>query len=821
MNISTSTATTFQKLEIENFALVERGFFAEELEVLNKFGNPLPTLINDSNESIIFLDEGQDFIVTTKIYERGIGNDQDLNIFIVEAFLYDVSDVNKIFEKEIIIELEDIVNETTITFNELFNGIITTNSDLPPLTKLKIRVRLCGKRVDTGATNEPVCYAEQETRNLFLRQFPYSPEQFLLNLTIDEFFVGESPEGEFFVETDNIEAIQYVVISVFDSSGSAINSDVNETFYKGTDFDCFADFCTFRFRLSDWAFESAQDYTAQATIKVTTEELNYNNDLLNKIIFLQAYHIGYAGRYLNEYNNSRDVRTYKGYERIPLILNIKDNLNFPTRDDLNIVLRVWDLGTADFNGNGDALSTFDIVASSWDYYNYDVNKGLNSYGWAGRLRDFDGTLENNHFYRLLVVVNDSTKKRENINPITLSGDTSTGGWESDTNAFEQNNEVSIKIDESITLDAPIIDQNGLNSLYCTAPANNDVEQRLHLNSLSTLSLAPLNPIGYFLEGGIRFISSVILDLIYRDCTLMWVDQSFYVDTIRVYVYNDYSDLTETQAEFKQYMDFTFGEELIIFNDGLNGLNDTIAKSPSACKSEFGADAIGRYLCALGSLGNLNIQEFMDESNTLSSDIQNLFFNGEDLNTIQTINPKTKFLKFQVRNLRPINVVDFEKTAEIDFTRIPDQKILKYLKNDLDLKISNQQPAIVDVFQNGLKIKTIELPNNLVDRLNYNQYIDTNGVQVAQFDYSLRVDLCYNSGRNCLTPQINQFSEKVLLKEPLQPLNTSFSRCIGSVEGMAGCTFDFFATPEIFVFSFGLVLVGIILLFAYVMLTKKR
>ena len=820
--IITEQLSSFRKLQIENFVVMERGFFARELEVFDEFGNDLPIVIDDTNNAFQVLEEGQNFSISTEIYERGLFENQDLNVIIIDAFVFGIEDQNTLIRKEIQVKEEDFATEVTIEVNEILAGIITTSTDLDILTPLVVRVRACGKRVDTDATSEPICYATQETQNLVLRQFPFSNDQILMRLTIDDFFVGENPEGSLFIETDFIETIEYVVISVYSESNGVLNPDVNETFFKNKDFECIADFCDFDFRLSEWGFEEAIDYSIQATLKVTTSNLDYNNTLLNKIDFLQAFHIGYKEKFVNLYNKSRDARVFKDFEKIPILLNLRDNLNLPSRDDLNVTFRVWDLGTGDFNSSGDADPTFIQLAFDWDVYQYDINKGTNRYAFIGRLREKGGALQDGHFYRILAEVDDHTKKREAINPIPLSNDKSTGGFDSDTNAFQQTNEVSFKIDNTVVLDAPLGDQNGLRSLTCVDPQTGEMERLLRVDALSqAIDFASItNPstltLGFVLKGGLRFGSSLLNDLFYKDCHLTWVDRSHYVDSIRVYVYNNYSDLTEQDPTFKQYMDFTIGEELIIFNDGKAAINDLLNRSPSQCKTSFNDDTLGRLACSLTALGNNQTEEII----TLGFDVIDMITNGDDLNTIETINPQSRYIKFQIENLRPKNVRDFEEAAQIDFSNVPDTKILKHLVKDQGYRTINDTPARVSIFQNNRKIKTIELPNNLFDRIEFDQFADQNGFTTSNFDYFVRVDLCFNSGRNCLDPQILKFTDKVFLKRPDQPLSILLGVCVSNVEEFSNCVLGFFTTPEVFVVMFAGIIITLIAVFVFVMLRRR-
>ena len=824
-NITSDTPITSQKLEIEFFVVSERGFFADELEIFDEFGNDLPVQIDDTNTAVQVLEEGQRFSVNTAIYERGLFQNEDLNSIIIEAFVTDLDDVNRVLFKEIQIKQEDFENEVIIEINEVLEGIITTSTTLETLTPLLVRVQACGQRVDVNATSEPICFATQESQNLVLRQFPFSNDQLLIVLDVEEFFVGETPQGSLFLETNFPEVIEYVVISVFREGGSVGNSDVNEFFFKDVDFGCIADFCSFGWRLDEWAFEEPVNYFVQATVKVKTQELDFDSVFLNKILFLQAFTIDYKENFLNLYNLSRDARIYLDHENIPLILTLRDNLNLPSRDDLNVFFRVWDLGTVDFNGTGDAETTFEEVLFAWDIYEYDINSGRNKYGFVGRPRETGSALEDGHFYRFAAVVNDHTKKRTELDPITLSNDKSTGGFDTDTNAFQQTNEVTIKIDNTIVLETPLVDQNGWLSLTCLDPQTRDAEIQLRTDQLTSVldstTLSPFFPLSYFLEGGIRFASSVIGELFYKDCHITWVDRGFYVDTVRVYVYNSYSDLTEQDQEFKQYMDFTISTDVIILNDGKAALDDLIKKSPSTCKTQFIDDSLGQALCALGTLGNGQTNELITAGGSIIDDITNFFAGTEDLNTIATINPETRYLKFQINNIKPKNVLDFQEVAEIDFSNVPDTKILRFLKRDNGLRIINETPVSIDLFQNGRKIKTIQIENNLYDRLVFDQFADANGIVATPFEYFIRVDLCFNSGRNCLDPQILKFNESVILKRPNKPLSVALGACFTNFESFSECTLGFFSTPEVFIVFFGGIVGFLILIFIVVMLKSPE
>ncbi|KKN43745.1 hypothetical protein LCGC14_0700270 [marine sediment metagenome] len=824
-NITSETPITSQKLEIEFFVVSERGFFAEELEIFDEFGNDLPVQIDDTNTAVQVLEEGQRFSIDTAIYERGLFQNEDLDSIIIEAFVTDLDDVNRVLFKEIQIKQEDFENEVIIEINEVLEGIITTSTTLPTLTPLLIRVQACGKRVDVNATSEPVCFATQESQNLVLRQFPFSNDQLLIVLDIQEFFVGESPEGSIFLETNFPENIEYVVISVFQESGSVSNSDVNEFFFKDIDFSCIADFCSFGWRLNEWAFEEPVNYFVQATVKVRTQELDFESEFLNKILFLQAFTIDYKENFLNLYNLSRDARIYLDHENIPLILTLRDNLNLPSRDDLNVFFRVWDLGTTDFNGTGDAESTFEAVLFAWDVYEYDINSGSNKYAFVGRPRETGSALQDGHFYRFAAVVNDHTKKRTELDPITLSNGKATGGFDTDTNAFQQTNEVTIKIDNTVVLEVPLVDQNGWKALTCLDPQTRDAELQLRTDQLTSFldapTLSPFFPLSYVLKGGIRFASSVIGELFYKDCHVTWIDRGFYVDTIRVFVYNSYSDLTEQDPEFKQYMDFTISSDVIVLNDGKQAFNDLIQKSPSTCKTQFIDDSIGQALCALGTLGNGQTNELITAGGSIIDDIETFFAGTEDINKVATINPQTRYLKFQINNIKPKNVLDFQEVAEIDFSNVPDTKILRFLKRDNGLRIVNETSASIDIFQNGRKIKTIQLENNLYDRLVFDQFADANGFTLTPFEYFIRVDLCFNSGRNCLDPQILKFSEPVALKRPNKPLSVALGACFANFENFSECTLGFFSTPEVFIVSFGGVIIFLILIFIVVMIKSPE
>ena len=216
---------------------------------------------------------------------------------------------------------------------------------------------------------------------------------------------------------------------------------------------------------------------------------------------------------------------------------------------------------------------------------------------------------------------------------------------------------------------------------------------------------------------------------------------------------------------------------------------------------------------------------MDEIVTTAPDLLDSIFNwfngAQDVNQIATINPETRYLKFIINNLRPKNVLDFQEVADIDFTGIPDAKVRRFLVQDNGLRVSNEGMATVDIFQNGLKIKTIQLENNLYDRLIFNQFADQNGLTLTPFTYFIRADLCFNSGRNCLDPQILQFTESVSLKRPNKPFTVALGACFANFESLAECSLGFFSTPEVFVLLFGGFILFITLIFIVVLLRSPK
>lgn len=813
-NISSTLPSTLIKLYIEAFSLSERAFFADTLKAVQEDYRPLNVIL-DGNNARQVIEEGQNFRVLTSLYEKGIEENQDLNAYRVQVFLNTYGDANKVFEKLVEIDEEDFLNEITIDVDELVEGIITTTGNVPLLAPLRIQVEACGLHLIINA-GEPTCYAVQEIQDIVLRQFPYSNSQLLIQLITQDFFVGEKPSGTVYLETDFDEAIEYVVLSIYEQGESATSSDWNQTFFKGQDFECFADFCQFDFEAEDWVFEKAVDYYIQVTVKVTTEELDFDNDLLNKTFFLEAFQIGFKQKYLNLYNQSRSARIFLDYEKIPLVLNIQDNLNLPSRDDLNVFIQIWGLGTGDFNSGGDAKVTFQATKWNWDYYYYDVNKGINRYAWAQRLHEISGAFENLHFYRLFVRIQDESKKRETIIPITLSNTAnSTGGYTSDTNAFQNANEVSIKIDNGVSLDAPVLDQNGLDSLICVDGQTSAADKLLGVDSASKAAgivgviagFATVNPVIFNFGLGLIFSSSVTSTLDNKACTVQWVDKAHYVDNIRVYVYNDYSDLTEQDEKYKQYMNFTIPESTLIFNEGLVSFNEYVKIAPSNCQTTYGANTFGLFVCVANSFLSGQFSELIINGRNAAD----FLTKGRDINAVLTINPQTKFVQFEVSNLVPINVIDFE-TAGISLEDIPNQKIMKYLFQDKEMKIQNDVNARVKVFQNNVEILNFKIPNRLIDRIAFEEYSDINGIKYSTVQYKMRVDLCYNSGRNCLEPRVLQFTDNIGVKESEVPLLTALPLCFASTQNFGKCFIGFFSTAEILITTILIIMIVFLVVF---------
>ena len=692
---------------------------------------------------------------------------------------------------------------------------------MPILSKLKIRIRACGKRLSgTGAATEVNCYSEQEIQDLVLRQFPFDSSQFRMSLYVTTNYVSKPVEGVLYIETNFPENIEYVRMSVYEQGETPTTSDWNKVFYKDIDFDCIVDFCTLMFKSEDWTFEKQTDYYIQATIKVRTSELDYANPILNAIYFLETFQIGYKNKSLYLYNDSRELNQYKDYEKIPLILEIRDNLNLPSIDDLNLTLHVWDLGTTDFNGGGDAEATFEVISLFPNYYLYDQNTGMNKYAFLYRLREDSGHLESGHYYRAFVRIDDHTSKRQETIPVTISIKGETGGYDIDTNAFEQSNELTIQINNAANLSPPIMDQNGFHGFFCSQGQNRTAEEDMRTIPLyRELDLASqiVSVISYgFSHQVFRFGSSVVHDLISRDCHIFWVDQSYYADVMRIYIYNDYSDLTETDDKYKAYMDITIPTEKLIFNDGFDSIVSAINSAPQGCKNKYDADTIARAQCAVGSAFNLNLRDLAD----LGRDTINYWTEGTDMNTQQTINPKTRWISVKIEGLRPINIIDFEE-AGIEFENIPQNKYFRYLIDNKGMEIFNDKKARIHIYQNNQEIDVIEVDNRLLARIIWAESIDQNGFYQARMSYNIRLDVCYNEGRNCLDPRTVSFTENVIVRKPTKPPELALWQCISSVENFSGCAMGFFTTPAVFITAFVFILLIFTGIFAYTIIKNRK
>ncbi len=824
LNIISEIPSTITTLKIEAFSISERGFFTKNMKIVKENGLPLSVII-DNNIAFQVVEEGQFFRVQTELYEKGIRDGDDLNLIIIEAAVFDLDDSNIVYRKEINIDTEDFQNEVVISVDEIIRGIITTSTTIPILSPLRIRVKACGKHKIEGTTVVN-CYAEQESQDLRLRQFPFDSSQFFIDVFVTENLVGEPIAGEINIETDFLETIQYVILSVYEVGETPNTSDFNLTLYKDIDFGCIADFCRIPFESEDWVFEKETDYLVQVTLKVKTSELDFENSLLNVIYFLESFRLGYKEATLFFFNDSRDQDEYQDHEKVPLILRIRDNLNLPTRDDLNIILRVWDLGTSDFNGGGDAEDTFEDIRFHWNFYNYDKNTGMNSYAFIHRFREEGGKLTNANFYRVVAIISDHSGKREDIANITISTKGQTGGYDDDNNGFQQDNELSFSINNSASIDAPTMDQNGLVGFTCMSPQNegaaNALRQTPLIRFLDTaadllenqiFTRIVLGPIGGPAVGQTRIFSSIVTDLLSKDCHIMWVDRGHYVDQIKIFIYNDYSDLTETTDEYKSFMEVTIPFEKLILNDGFDALIKAVSDAPRTCRQDFANDSFGRYLCALSSIGNLQFQDAIE----FDIDILDLITQGEDLNVQKTINPKTRYLKFQIDNIRPINLIDYEE-AGISFNRIPQDKIFKHLVKERNLDISDTGKAKITIYQNGEVIDIIEVENRLIDRMVFEDTIDLNGIAVTTTTVNLRVDLRFNEGRNSLEPRTEIFKEQVIMVKPSKPLFTALGECF-SFENAPKCFIGFFSTPEILVSTILLVIIVFTIIFLLLARTK--
>jgi hypothetical protein len=258
LSMKTNLGSGTQTLSFYDYALNDRGYFLKDLTVTDTSGNVLPAMIV-SGQSRQYLKEGQNFKVSTQLYDR----DGTLKSIEVLVYLNTVTDANLV--KYQYYDYSGLTSAgATINFNQTINGITDlTSGD----KELRIVVRATDTSGNSTISSDWLRFV----------QFP-SVGDFTINIAVDNMLVGQSPILGFLIHDAIPSTLRGLNLYVYSDANSPDQSDYNRTFYIDKDFSCYGFDCSFNFTPNDFILPRATRWTVLISALLTTQNEDINSN---------------------------------------------------------------------------------------------------------------------------------------------------------------------------------------------------------------------------------------------------------------------------------------------------------------------------------------------------------------------------------------------------------------------------------------------------------------------------------------------------------------------------------------------------------------
>lgn len=700
-----SQATTAREIWVQNYAIVERGFFTDSLELFDYDGSPLPVMISDNNTQFKYIVEGKNFLVKTQY------NDPDGKIdhFEISAYIDTVDSANKI--KKWVFDAD---SNGLIDISEVIGGLVDLTANADDRTVI-VTVRL----IDSSEN-----YYEIQTEKIKLRQFPTDRKDLSFSIRQGSQIIGEHPKGNILIETIAPENIIGVNLQFHDMADNN-NADFNKTFYKDTDFSCNLFNCNFEYDIQEYIFSASGNFRVDGWVLVTTEEQDLSspfNDLLHdyKPFIISWLQLDTARIFQTIQRNDH---TYRNNEVIPLTLQLRDSTGMPKtlQGKINVKLQLEEC-----DGNVDRSCRNIDVNYSPDSSLFDVTTGYTYYNFRQVfLEETYSPLSDGNYFRVKAIIEDPTRTLETLyipvladkcqdpDPLTYLANLFTMdffGWGCNSGQFT---------DQIVAL-----------------PDNNSDEEYLHINNARSVTA----PTQYWWMCSSPDQNNLYSDVLAQDviCFTWYLIGESPIDEFKFYLTNKNSDLS-LDPEKGQYVEVTVPYDYIYFNDMLL-LRETLkqefhtdwtaANPPSIGETiqrnidyYLGALAptiniAGDYLTASGLIGNVGFQMGAAESG-----------NTVDFNFATPLDPRTVsgFITYKLSNLNVINKKNYEAKYP-ELKTISPSKFVQWA----DLRNVNikSDPISVEVFiSDHVKVISKESDSKMI----IDEVVKTNPINTANAD----------------------------------------------------------------------------------------
>ncbi len=691
-----STETTSRLYTLSDYALIQRGFFTREFDVLDKHGDPLELYVDDLNVVRNYLIEGQQFKVRGQLYDR----ENSIDFMEIEVFLEVNNDSNKVLYKKIDIGEVTTGTEQFIDYDIDLEGIFDLTANTLIYRDLLVKIKV---------TDSDLNYSEVQHDWIKLRQFPFLPGDLFLGIDLINKLKSEHPAGRITLQTNSPEAIRGLNFRFLSDDVELPNSDFNMTLYKGIDFDCLGDDCSFDFEIDEWIFPHYGFWRFNVSVLLTTQDEDLNNSRTNKTLNFYVNFKEFKMAKIVE-TRERDNHDYKPTERIPLVMVLQDSDGADLKNQLNVYITVEDCNSAtEEAGIENAFGCWaqSDINYSWKEHLYDELTGINYYFFESvMVKDFHTTFSDSNYMRVVGHVQDAknqhidsdfnpllaTKCKSNVNTnchaldvICLVGSALTSVLEYGFGCSTENGKIitwDVNGSQEGRIDWDSTKSSGAPNTECFLCMNAD-NNNVYRNNLEQDLLCA----GWYTIG----------------------EQN--IDKLVFRLGNRSSDYSERNDDLKQYLEMTIPYSLIYYNDPILLKKGLELKFATGTCAEIGT--LGELLwCGFNDLftGVANPLTVPFEGITASGAITNI---GFDCNFNNAFDPNFLDGAFFVKvdGLKVTNMVDYWDVDE----SIKGSDSSRFFKTLRDLGIEKKQETTrITFFGNDLaEFKTEEVQSNLV------------------------------------------------------------------------------------------------------------
>ncbi len=781
-----TTNNTSANVTITDYAIVARGFFTKRLKLFKENTDPLDVFLL-SGFSKRYLQEGIGFRIDTEAFDReGI-----LDTITVSGFL-DGTGANNLVKKSIFnigtffpgtsiftpSQAGDLIN-----FNQIFPPIIdlngTANNPVPPRT-LIVRTTLTDKNGTAVAV---------QSRNVTFLQFPYFPNDLIMNFFPTEKRKGKHPTGLLQINIKDPNILQALDFRIY-SDGNTLNQpNFRTTIFKGQDFSCTGTSCNLELKFNEFVFEDVNLTTITVFAILNTEYLDQDNNLtrIDRRIFVVPIEFDIAKIYQVVH---RTDRTYRESEEIPLVLILRDDEATNLKNKLDIFMTLQNCDNADGNAGNCVDQTIRYKPTG---FVYDDKANLNYYFFRHLfVLDNGSLLPDGNYISFRATVTDKTGTRSQVIPVLTDKC--------------KNNDIDITNFFAGILTGNIIgaiDSLGVEITGCnteqenivTTTKNSEQEHRLLIDEDHTLT-SPTQEVLFCLAPDTNNVISKPLeqDLI---CGVWYTVGEKPIDNFRVRITNHLSDLS-IEGSTKQYKEWNIPYEIIAIND------IQLLKLELQTDQTTSIDTVGDFFYEIfNGLARdfLNSTGLQDKANFIAGKgiITNV---GADLNFNKLFSPTniTGAMIYRVKGIPVTNIQDFKFDTRFDgqFENVNRKQFLDFLAiNNIPIP---EKEATLEVIVSDLTIPLLFKDSEgslIIDEKATNQAVskaraDVNANLPNQFIPNILTFTFQN------TMFFNNFSEQetrsLLLRIALivvdSPLNATIELFNDFAQDPAGTTMDF-------------------------------